>query len=399
MLNLAILGLRPLLSAFVLVELIALAVPRLRWRRHDPRGRVALGQAVAALALGLAAIQGYFISLACEQMQGVDAGIPFRLTMTVTLAAATAVFALVAGFVRERGLGNGYGALLASGVLLDLGAALLRQDIDVVGLAPRAPVWSALPEALALIAIAALTALVLRWQTGGGADRPPLQAPSAGDSPLSSALGLLAVLSLLSTVGLGESVAPLGTWLNGYLSDTGMILLLGLAAAPLWSWLLARPSLVAARASRAGLTPPTLADWRRATLVSMALVLGVTLLRAAAAAATTTTSLLVDSLALMVATAAVLDLIDDARARRAPLVAVAVLHQVQRAALVEHVLARAGIPCHLHARHLRALTTFFGPYAPIIVLVPAEAAEAARQLLDEEDLPDAPPRAHARADG
>jgi hypothetical protein len=56
-----------------------------------------------------------------------------------------------------------------------------------------------------------------------------------------------------------------------------------------------------------------------------------------------------------------------------------VLHQIQRLGIVEHVLDGAGIPCHVHARHLRA---FFGPWAPAVVYVPEAHAEAARELDD-----------------
>lgn len=57
------------------------------------------------------------------------------------------------------------------------------------------------------------------------------------------------------------------------------------------------------------------------------------------------------------------------------------MHQVQRAALLEEALQRAGIPCHLQSRHLRALLAFFAPFAPITVLVSEEQAAPAQQLL------------------
>ena len=60
------LGLAPIVTAFVLVELVALAVPGLRWRRHDPVGRVRLGQAVAILAIVLAVVQGFFVASTFE---------------------------------------------------------------------------------------------------------------------------------------------------------------------------------------------------------------------------------------------------------------------------------------------------------------------------------------------
>jgi len=92
---------------------------------------------------------------------------------------------------------------------------------------------------------------------------------------------------------------------------------------------------------------------------------------------------LVNAVALMVGTAVVLDIVADARAHRRALVPAGVLHQVQYAGVVERVLADAQIPCHLHASHLRTLLVFFGPFVPVIVMVPEEHAAAARTKVDD----------------
>src|SRR5262249_37031575 len=84
---------------------------------------------------------------------------------------------------------------------------------------------------------------------------------------------------------------------------------------------------------------------------------------------------------IMIATAVVLDILGEARARRAPLAPAAVVHQVQYLGVLERVLGDAGIAYHVHAGHLRTLLAFFGPWAPAIVLVPADrAAEAQTRL-------------------
>lgn len=54
------------------------------------------------------------------------------------------------------------------------------------------------------------------------------------------------------------------------------------------------------------------------------------------------------------------------------------LHQLQYAGAIERVLTDAGIPYHLHASHVRSLLAFFGPFAPVVVMVPAELASEAR---------------------
>jgi hypothetical protein len=65
------------------------------------------------------------------------------------------------------------------------------------------------------------------------------------------------------------------------------------------------------------------------------------------------TSALANAITVMLSTAVVLDLLADARAHRQKLAPVGVLHQIQYAGVVERVLADAGIPCHIHASHLR----------------------------------------------
>jgi len=65
--TLGALGLVPFVSAFVLVELVALAVPRLRSRRHGPaEARAPLTRSAFALALVLAAAQGWGTPRTCR---------------------------------------------------------------------------------------------------------------------------------------------------------------------------------------------------------------------------------------------------------------------------------------------------------------------------------------------
>lgn len=91
---------------------------------------------------------------------------------------------------------------------------------------------------------------------------------------------------------------------------------------------------------------------------------------------------LADAVQVLVATAVVLDIVDDVRAHRERLVCVGALHQIQRADIIERLLAASGIRCHIAASHLRALFNFFGPWAPALVLVPEADAARARELVD-----------------
>lgn len=338
------LGVMPILSAFVLVELVALGFPALRWRRHDPQGRVQLGQAAAVLACLMALVQGFFAAGYLEQLSRGGPNVmaardwEFRILIMVTLATGSMLLGVLAGLISEYGLGNGYG---------------LRLRI-------------------------------------GGEREVALRVPTSGVIPLGQAGGLLAAISTLGAlglpVGLGSTAGRMLAWINDIAHRTWPLVVLTAVLAWLWSWLwswlLSHPSLVAPAARQAGFNPVTRRSWRRAALLSMAAVVAVAALHALAITSLPESVALANPAMAMIATAVVLDVIDDARARRGVLAPAAVLHRIQLADVVERALAEADIPCHIHASNLRTLMAFFGPWAPAIVLVPAALAEEARRKLD-----------------
>ena len=376
------LGIMPVLSAFAVVEVVALAVPKLRWRRHDPAGRMGLGRAVAAVTIAFALVQGWFVAqylTSLNEQAGPHAGVMFQVGVATSLACGTLLLAAVAGLINEHGLGNGYEVLATSGALIGLGE--MAQDGKLTS--------AQLPAGLALATTIALTAVLLRWRVdsadradstdrAAGAGGLAWRVPTSGLAPLAQGGGLLLALGGLASVGLGRG-ALMGSVerLERALASPWAVLALTLGLAVLWSWLQARPALLATQATAAGLPPPSQLAWKRAALISavasgaaVVLYQVVPEVNALASAAT-----------VMLATATVMDMVADARALRAQLVPAAVLHQVQRAGVVEHVLAQAGIPCHLRGAHLRTLLAFFGPHVPVTVLVPAEHGETARALL------------------
>jgi SecD-like export protein len=353
------LGITPLLSGFVLVEVVALAFRNLR---HDPRRRLVLGRAAAGAGIVLALLQGYFLSHYIESLSRggaeivLDPGLHFRLVATLSLVAGTLLLAGLAGVVSTHGLGNGYGAVMVAGGLIHL--------------AHR----HTLPGVVAFAAIAIATAGALRWRIG----EARLRVPSCALVPLSDAGGFAFAVLALGKLGLdGVLFEPTG-WLRDLRANHWVVLALVLAFVPVWSWLLARPALVERVAMQAGAPRPTRAMWLRATLVSL-LVLGAV---AAVDLAVATSAVLA-----MITGAVALDIYADARAHRAKLAPAGVLHQIQRAGAIEQLLAGADIPCHIHASHLRTLFAFFGPWAPAIVLVPEEHAQRARELIAEATRP------------
>ncbi|MBS1124974.1 MAG: protein-export rane protein SecD, partial [Deltaproteobacteria bacterium] len=326
-------GVMPIISTFVIVELIALAVPRLRWRRHDVHGRIGLGKAVAVLSVVVALVQAYFIVSYLESLSRggaeilLNPGIKTRIVIMGSLVTATLLLAVVAGLVREHGLGNGYGVLLLAGSVLavggpiiddPLGIALTRSSVDLLALATA-------------VVIVAATACVLRWRITGAAREPDLRVPTSGVSPVTEAGGLMVILVTLSALGLGVALFDVYSYVLEVRSRLWVTIALLVVAVPACAWLFARPGVIERVAMQAGLDRPSRTAWLRGVAVSGWLLIGVALAARFAIVQDGLQQTLVNAVALMVGTAVVLDIVADARAHRRALVPAGVLHQVQYA--------------------------------------------------------------------
>lgn len=345
------------LLAYVIVHLIA-RLPPLWRRRFTPPGRRVFSLAVVLVTLGIV-VTSFWEQLADSRGMGERSADQIAALLGVG-AALLANLGLVglAWLVNARGLGNGFAVVLASEMLARwVGRLSSDYALDY------------LPLALATLVAAAFPLALLRWRLGGAEGRARVETPSSGDAPLSVwQIGL----ALLGARLIG---APLDLDFFQRLRSIPVEIALSLALMPLWAWLFARPSLVAAAAAAAGLRPPSRADAMRAAVVAFYFFLGLGVVRFFGGLSLADVSLAT------VAAATLLDVLGEARARRRLLALAATLHHIQRASLVEHVLGRAGIDFHLRSRNVRALLSFFGPYAPVQVLVPPERVDEARALL------------------
>lgn len=361
------LGLSPILLAYVIVELVALAVPAWRWRRHDPAGRIGLGRATALVAIALAVVHGWFVARYLEGLpsQVVDAaGWKFQLIAMLSLAAGTLLLAIVAGLVTEHGLGNGYGVILASAIVLDL--------------IPRLDALSAryALELVVFLAIAVAGAAVLRWRIGEG-KQPTLRLPTSGVAPLGNAAALVGAVFSLTGLIAHPTLFDMLQW-TVELSRWPLQLVFVAISVPIWAWLFARPAVIERVSLQGGGELPTRATWLRALAVSALLVIGTAVLTGAAS----TVSAVVSPVSALVVAAVALDVIGDARARRARLAIAAVVHQPQYLGVIERALGEATIPFHVHAGHLRTLLAWFAPWAPTSILVPEAHAIEARLVVE-----------------
>jgi hypothetical protein len=368
------LGVAPILAAFLVVELATLAVPRWRRARLAPAMRVATGRWVAILGVALALVQSYFAVRFAEEYQRGGAAlfdsvqVPYATTMA-SLTTGTMLLVIVAGMIRQHGLGNGYGAVIASGWAL-----------TAVDRMPDAPNAGHVLGLVAFGAIACATIAMLRMRIGGDRDAP-LRVPSSGLIPLRGAEAVL-WLWLLVEIGveLGSgglpvswSLPPLGGPGSAWYLVGALVVLV-----PLCSFAFSRPAIVAALAARTVLAPPSPTSWRRATLLSLVFLALIGAVSRVAIAVHGDARVVCDATAVMLFAAVVLDILDDLQVRRADLVVAWPLHQAQHAELVRRVLTDAGIACHLQSSHLRTLLGFFGPFVPIDVLVPAGSVDDAR---------------------
>jgi hypothetical protein len=231
-----------------------------------------------------------------------------------------------------------------------------------------APPAARLAVALAeIVAVAVAVGFVLRWRVYG-AGEGALRVPASGILPVSQAGCIALVLAALAWSDVGS--------ISGRALDLVMFLREHVAYAAVVAGVL----VVAWSAAFSWPREVSWAVWRRAVLLSIALVGGVFALYAVATEGKYVTTLTAPMF-VAITTAFLLDAYDDLRARRIELERVWCVHSAQDAERVERALRDAGIPCHLASAHVRTILGGFGAFAPVDMLVTAEHAPAARTLL------------------
>jgi hypothetical protein len=368
------LGLGPLVTAFGGVELLALAVPRLRPLRHTPEGRRKLAYGVAATAIFVALLQGHFTALYLQALDrgGSNVVAPhMEGLITITLVGGTMFLVWLVSVINRRGLGNGYAVLMVAGWLM---------SPNWLGLGEH----SLLQFILAAIAIAVVVAVVIvmtrmHVASEGGA---PIPLPSSAMLPISNLGGIAIAFDQLLVVGLAVPVG-LAHLMYSAESILAVSVMIVVGTTVLWSWLFARPSLRRDLLVRAGYAEPELRTWLRATLLSavgLGLIFSVMFLTRREIPEL---GALARSYTIAFITMTLLDVFEDAREHGRGLVAVWPIHDPMLAQVARDALRAAEIPHYLQSARLRSLLWFFGPYVPIMVMVPADHAVAAEKRLRE----------------
>jgi hypothetical protein len=114
--NILALGLTPVLSGFICLEVLSLILPPLnRWRLQGVPGRAKLNRWAWYLSLVFCSIQAWGTSYLLENLMGSQLPSPvllYRIQAVAALMGGTALSVLLARFITEHGIGNGFLILL-----------------------------------------------------------------------------------------------------------------------------------------------------------------------------------------------------------------------------------------------------------------------------------------------
>jgi preprotein translocase subunit SecY len=121
------LGIMPYISASIIMQLGAIAVPHLeQLKKEGEAGRRKITQYTRYGTLGLAMFQAFGISVALQAQPGLvpNPGVLFQMTTVVTLVTGTMFLMWLGEQITERGLGNGISLIIFAGIAAGLPRAI-----------------------------------------------------------------------------------------------------------------------------------------------------------------------------------------------------------------------------------------------------------------------------------
>ncbi len=379
------LDVRPLLTGFVAVELLALFVPFLRRLRHGGRsGRWTLNRIALGVSVAVSVVQSGGIALFLEHSPRpviTDPGLGFRFLLVCTLAAATAAIYVLGNLITAWGIGNGF--------------CLLTLLVGMQKILHGLPDHSFRPvddrTGLSLLVLVFLSILFLRRVqrigVSGHGETLALPVPAFPQTflPLSVATKMPSMIALvLLLLGRTRSVERTGAdaWL-----PLSILVLIPLLSLLLFSWLGSPKRLLGNLPAGSTLEPGTDSVLLRQLLLGIGVLSGGALLYFAADhyAGMQMGILTFSSLLFLVAIG--LDLYDQVRfLSRYAVADVLELDNVHLALYLERRLAAHGIPVLVQGYQARSLFFLFQPLFKMNLQVPAERLAEARALVGGEDL-------------
>lgn len=397
------LGLMPYISAYVLVEILALLVqPLKRWRHQEgAQGRAKLVRTARFATLVIAIFHGYFLVTSMGRMAGGDIfindGPGFRLLLVLTLVAGTFLLVWIADMISAKGIGHGVSLLIFTAYAA--GGLHAVQSLFMVYEGENKLRYFGLPflvlfGLIALIAFmersANRTAVVFR---DGGRGFVPFKLTSAGIVPASwASQALVLVMTILSYMNINWQWVIEGLF-PGARVHTIAHLILVVFFYFLFTAFFHDPRGVARFLADRGAAPETPFSGSGRSLdrglEGMALIGSVYLIALSLSQDVFWSWLgitqIIGGIALIVIVCVVLDILNELKLRfRADgLVKIAEFQEPWKAGLAQSLLSDRSIPSFVRGYYHRALLYFFGPYIEMSVYVPTEHSEAAYALVRE----------------
>jgi hypothetical protein len=375
------LGVWPLILGYMFVEFAALLVPDWRpLRVGGSAGRDQLRRAALMVGMLIALGQAVVFAVWLE-----SSGVPrnygggFRVITVLTLLGATAALVALARLVDHEGLGSGFSILLL--------AEFVPQTVGRLGDAFGAAPSSSIPFSVFFhgVLFASVLAGLTLWMfsplilpSSRGDPHPSLLSrPACGVAPFTTVMNILvgaAAVTRLSRPGHALNVDS-----SSYLPTA---LLMSVGAAVLFAFLFNRPDRIAVTWKSLSPNPREGIPRLKPVLLECVLFSVVVFVadwwfvqRMGGYAPNTVATLLV--------TGIVCDLVREWRANEGDLHLTPVweIHQMYAVTPALRLLEAEGIRAFAKGARLRALLQFFGPYVPVLILVPAKDAPRAHALL------------------
>jgi len=384
--SLAATGVGAAASAFGLVEVTALVVPRWRRLRVSFAGRRKLDRVVLLATFLLAALQVMGVVLSIEAVQNslpnerIITRSPSLIGFCLFLGAVAAYF--IARGITRFGLLNGFSVMMMASAVLGY-----RANFVETSRGPSLAAFLAHPlpllAALVLPVVATVIALCApeRLSTGGAALDLPV--PTSSLQPVAIVTGALAMLTSVRELSPNSQNALLS-----FSQRHDESVLLRFAGATLVSlllaWLFSRPRQIAPLFERVLAAPSATrtarSAFQRALPATLFAVLTVTLCELVVVHLLGVYNMVAW---LPASTAIVLDLVTAARAHRGAALSCAWRdHRPHAAAVARSILDEAKIPMHVFSGRQNTLFRIFGAYALTELWVPSEQAPRVTELLE-----------------
>ncbi len=399
------LGLMPYITAYILVEIVARLVPRLRHLRTDGPGRARLRRAALILTLVIGIVQGQAIIWQLGTMAGVfvDNGTAFKWLLVLTLVAATFFIIWLADQISAKGCGHGISLIFLSGMLgsipHDFEHTLLQYKGALSSPQLVMPLLT-LAGAIFLIVFMERSArhIPIRY-TDGTETSFPLKLTTAGTQPVPWAYGALALSFFFIPVNesFDQVTRPMSTWIVTNLHQGTVVytaasaVLIIILYFPITALFFNPRDMIAYLEERNASLIPGGNDGKRyiyRVLEGMALV-GSLYLVLLPLSIQVIWQLLqtevtpVNGFELIVAVCITLDLTGELlfRWRSNGLVRVAEFHEPWKAGLLRSLLEKENVPCVIRGYYHRSLLYLFGPYIEMPVFVERSNVNAAREVM------------------